>query len=87
MFKLTDPFAHTQLSKFPFATEKPVMIDEHVSKYNLDLGFNIPNIKKYDEYGNPVAHLRRYYNQLGGAGRKEELFIAYFWGKFSSFSF
>ncbi|PHT68188.1 hypothetical protein T459_27675 [Capsicum annuum] len=34
--------------------------------------------EKYDGHGNPVAHLRRYCNQLRGTGGKEELLMAYF---------
>ncbi|XP_070055131.1 uncharacterized protein [Nicotiana tomentosiformis] len=29
-------------------------------------------------HGDPIAHLKRYCNQLRGAGRKEELLMAYF---------
>ncbi|KAM3291517.1 hypothetical protein P3S67_019806 [Capsicum chacoense] len=45
---------------------------------HLPLGFKMPKFEKYDGYGDPVAHLRHYYNQLRGAGGKEELLMAYF---------
>ncbi|KAF3632717.1 putative NAC domain-containing protein 66-like [Capsicum annuum] len=46
--------------------------------FNLSPGFKMPKFEKYDGYGDPVAHLRRCYNQLRGAGGKEELLMAYF---------
>ncbi|PHT71319.1 hypothetical protein T459_26423 [Capsicum annuum] len=45
---------------------------------HLPLGFKMPKFEKYNGQGNPVAHLRRYYNQLRSAGGKEELLMAYF---------
>ncbi|PHT66526.1 hypothetical protein T459_30951 [Capsicum annuum] len=45
---------------------------------NLPPGFKMPKFEKYDEHGNPVTYLRRYCNQLRGAGGKEELLMAYF---------
>ncbi|KAM3266708.1 hypothetical protein P3L10_003703 [Capsicum annuum] len=45
---------------------------------HLPLGFKMSKFEKYDGYGDPVAHLRRYCNQLRGAGGKEELLMAYF---------
>ncbi|XP_070040677.1 uncharacterized protein [Nicotiana tomentosiformis] len=41
-------------------------------------GFKTPKFEKYDGHGNPITHLKRYYNQLRGAGGKEELLMAYF---------
>ncbi|PHT90330.1 hypothetical protein T459_05443 [Capsicum annuum] len=45
---------------------------------HLSLGFKMPKFEKYDGHGDPVAHLRRYCNQLRGAGEKKELLMAYF---------
>ncbi|KAM3374837.1 hypothetical protein P3S68_013551 [Capsicum galapagoense] len=45
---------------------------------HLSFGFKMPKFEKYDGYGDPIAHLRRYFNQLRGAGGKEELLMAYF---------
>ncbi|PHT71667.1 hypothetical protein T459_22452 [Capsicum annuum] len=45
---------------------------------NLPPGFKMPKFEKYDGHGDLVAHLRCYYNQLRGAGGKEELLMAYF---------
>ncbi|XP_070010501.1 uncharacterized protein [Nicotiana sylvestris] len=45
---------------------------------HLPLGFKTPKFEKYDGHGDPIAHLKRYCNQLRGAGRKEELLMAYF---------
>ncbi|KAF3678998.1 hypothetical protein FXO37_04096 [Capsicum annuum] len=45
---------------------------------NLSLGFKMPKFEKYDGHGYPSAYLRRYCNQLRGAGWKEELLMAYF---------
>ncbi|PHT82180.1 hypothetical protein T459_15195 [Capsicum annuum] len=45
---------------------------------NLLSGFKMPKFDKYDGHGDPVAHLRRYCNQLRGDGEKEELLMAYF---------
>ncbi|XP_033514030.1 uncharacterized protein [Nicotiana tomentosiformis] len=39
----------------------------------------MPKFEKYDGHGDPIAHLKRYCNQLRGAGGKEELLMAYFW--------
>ena len=44
----------------------------------LPLGFKIPKFEKYDGHSDPIAHLKRYCNQLRGAGRNEELLMAYF---------
>ncbi|XP_070045902.1 uncharacterized protein [Nicotiana tomentosiformis] len=45
---------------------------------HLPVGFNTPKFEKYDGHGDPIAHLKRYCNQLRGAGGKEELLMAYF---------
>ena len=45
---------------------------------NLSLGFKMPKFEKYAGHGDPVAHLRRYCNQLRAAGGKEELLMAFF---------
>ncbi|XP_070025238.1 uncharacterized protein [Nicotiana sylvestris] len=45
---------------------------------HLPLGFKTPKFEKYDRHGDPIAHLKRYCNQLRGAGGKEELLMAYF---------
>ncbi|XP_019226600.1 PREDICTED: uncharacterized protein LOC109208050 [Nicotiana attenuata] len=45
---------------------------------HLPLGFKTPKFEKYDGHGDPLAHLKRYCNQLRGAGGKEELLMAYF---------
>ncbi|KAF3638284.1 putative NAC domain-containing protein 66-like [Capsicum annuum] len=51
---------------------------------NLPLGFKMPKFENYDEYGDLVAHLRRYCNQLRGARGKEELLMTYFGESLSS---
>ncbi|XP_070052924.1 uncharacterized protein [Nicotiana tomentosiformis] len=43
---------------------------------HLPPGFKTPKFNKYDRNGDPVAHLKRYCNQLRGAGGKEELLMA-----------
>ncbi|XP_070010192.1 uncharacterized protein [Nicotiana sylvestris] len=40
--------------------------------------FKTPKFEKYDGHGDPIAHLKRYCNQLRGAGGKEELLMDYF---------
>ncbi|XP_070004981.1 uncharacterized protein [Nicotiana sylvestris] len=45
---------------------------------HVPVGFKMPKFEKYDRHGNPVAHLKRYCNQLRGSGGKEELLMAYF---------
>ncbi|XP_075084941.1 uncharacterized protein LOC142168181 [Nicotiana tabacum] len=42
------------------------------------VGFKMPKFEKYDGHGDLIAHLKRYCNQLRGAGGKEELLMAYF---------
>ncbi|XP_070049807.1 uncharacterized protein [Nicotiana tomentosiformis] len=41
-------------------------------------GFKTPKFEKYDGHGDPIAHLKKYCNQLRGARGKEELLMAYF---------
>nr|XP_009774212.1 PREDICTED: uncharacterized protein LOC104224290 [Nicotiana sylvestris] len=45
---------------------------------HLQRGFKTPKFEKYDGHGDPIAHLKRYCNQLRGAGGKEELLMACF---------
>ncbi|XP_070006562.1 uncharacterized protein LOC107769709 [Nicotiana tabacum] len=45
---------------------------------HLPPGFKTPKFEKYDGHGDLIAHLKRYCNQLRGAGRNEELLMAYF---------
>lgn len=44
---------------------------------HLPIGFKIPKVEKYDEHGDPIAHLKKYCNQLCGASGKKELLMAY----------
>ncbi|XP_070010040.1 uncharacterized protein [Nicotiana sylvestris] len=44
----------------------------------LPLGFKTLKFEKYDGHGDPIAHLKRYCNQLWGADGNEELLMAYF---------
>ncbi|KAM3327189.1 hypothetical protein P3S67_002315 [Capsicum chacoense] len=45
---------------------------------HLPLGFKMSKFDKYEGHGDPVAHLKKFCNQLRGAGGKEELLMAYF---------
>ncbi|XP_070022660.1 uncharacterized protein [Nicotiana sylvestris] len=45
---------------------------------HLPLGFKTPKFEKYDGHSDPIAHLKKYFNQLQGAGGKEELLMVYF---------
>ncbi|XP_070002766.1 uncharacterized protein [Nicotiana sylvestris] len=45
---------------------------------HLPLGFKTPKCEKYDGHGDPISHLKKYCNQLRGAGGKKELLMAYF---------
>ncbi|KAK4716355.1 hypothetical protein R3W88_014693 [Solanum pinnatisectum] len=45
---------------------------------HLPINFKTLKFEKDDGHGDPVAHLKRYCNQLRGAGSKEELLMAYF---------
>ncbi|XP_060194989.1 uncharacterized protein LOC132624187 [Lycium barbarum] len=45
---------------------------------HLPPGFKTPKFDKYDGHGDPIAHLRRYCNQLRGSGGNQELLMAYF---------
>ncbi|KAH0722165.1 hypothetical protein KY289_005209 [Solanum tuberosum] len=45
---------------------------------HLPIDFKTPKFEKYDGHGDFIAHLKRYCNQLRGAGSKEELLMAYF---------
>ncbi|PHT70592.1 hypothetical protein T459_25696 [Capsicum annuum] len=83
-FKLTGPYGYAHPPEFSLNIEKPVVTEEQegmahkLNSVNLPFGFKIPKFKKYDRHGDPVAYLRRYCNQLKGAGGKEELLMAYF---------
>ncbi|XP_075097833.1 uncharacterized protein LOC142175154 [Nicotiana tabacum] len=45
---------------------------------HLPIGFKTPKFEKYDGHRYLIAHLKRYCNQLRGAGEREELLMAYF---------
>ena len=47
---------------------------------HLLINFKTTNFEKCDGYGEPAAHLMRYYNQQRGAGSNEEFLMAYFGG-------
>nr|XP_016456397.1 PREDICTED: uncharacterized protein LOC107780384 [Nicotiana tabacum] len=47
-------------------------------RVHLLVGFKMPKFERYDEHGDPITHLKRYCDQLRGAGRKKELLMAYF---------
>nr|XP_016466163.1 PREDICTED: uncharacterized protein LOC107788937 [Nicotiana tabacum] len=44
----------------------------------LPVGFKMPKFDLYDEHGDLVAHLRGFCSKMRGAGRKDELLMAYF---------
>ncbi|XP_070043007.1 uncharacterized protein [Nicotiana tomentosiformis] len=44
----------------------------------LPARFKMPKFDLYDEHGDPVAHLRGFCSKMRGAGRKDELLMAYF---------
>ncbi|XP_070029107.1 uncharacterized protein LOC142170340 [Nicotiana tabacum] len=44
----------------------------------LPLGLKTLKFEKYYGHGDPITHLKRYFNQLRGVGGKEELLMAYF---------
>ncbi|XP_070002314.1 uncharacterized protein [Nicotiana sylvestris] len=44
----------------------------------LPLGFKNPKFEKYNGHGDPIAHLKRYCNQLRGAGGNEKFLMIYF---------
>ncbi|KAK4734006.1 hypothetical protein R3W88_008267 [Solanum pinnatisectum] len=52
----------------------------YTSEQALKIPSSYPHssFKKYDGHGDPIAHLKRYCNQLRGAGSKEELLMTYF---------
>nr|XP_009609595.1 uncharacterized protein LOC104103401 [Nicotiana tomentosiformis] len=54
---------------------------------HLPPGFKTPKFEKYDGHGDPMAHLKRYCNQLRGAGGKEELSMAYFGESLTGFQY
>nr|XP_016433460.1 PREDICTED: uncharacterized protein LOC107759956 [Nicotiana tabacum] len=59
---------------FPF--QKPVLPTDPPSS---EITVEAPKQdEKYDGHGDPIAHLKKYCNQLRGAGGKEELLMAYF---------
>ena len=46
--------------------------------FHLPPGFKTPKFDMYDGNSDHIAHLKRYCNQLRGAGCKEKLIMAYF---------
>lgn len=44
----------------------------------LPFGFNLPKFNKYSSHGDPVAHLKKYCNQLRRVGGREKLLMTYF---------
>ncbi|XP_070007413.1 uncharacterized protein [Nicotiana sylvestris] len=44
----------------------------------LPAGFKMPKFDLYNGHGDPVAHLRGFCSKMRGAGRKDELLMAYF---------
>ncbi|XP_070008441.1 uncharacterized protein [Nicotiana sylvestris] len=93
-FKGSSPHNQTPQYELPTENEKVVKTgepDEMVMKMkgleqnikNIQgLGghkrFKTPKFHKYDGHDDPIAYLKRYCNQLRGAGGKEELPMAYF---------
>nr|XP_010314429.1 uncharacterized protein LOC104645106 [Solanum lycopersicum] len=45
---------------------------------HFPVGFKTPKFEKYDGHGDPIAHIKIYYNKLRGAEGKEELLMAFF---------
>ncbi|KAK4733643.1 hypothetical protein R3W88_007904 [Solanum pinnatisectum] len=45
---------------------------------HLPASFKTPKFEKYEGNGDPMAHLKKYCNQLRGAEGKKELLMAYF---------
>ncbi|XP_070019260.1 uncharacterized protein [Nicotiana sylvestris] len=44
----------------------------------LSVGFKMPKFDLYDGHSDPMAHLRGFCSKMRGAGRKDELLMAYF---------
>jgi len=44
----------------------------------LSAGLKMPKFDLYDGHGDPVAHLRCFCSKIRGAGRRNELLMAYF---------
>ncbi|XP_060177927.1 uncharacterized protein LOC132607870 [Lycium barbarum] len=44
---------------------------------HFPIDFKVAKFDKYDGHGDPMVHLKRYCNQLRGAGGKQELLMAY----------
>ncbi|XP_070002685.1 uncharacterized protein [Nicotiana sylvestris] len=44
----------------------------------LPMGFKVPRFNLYDGCGDPVAHLRVYYNEMRSVREKDDLLMAYF---------
>ncbi|XP_070037113.1 uncharacterized protein [Nicotiana tomentosiformis] len=89
-FKVSTPHNQTLQYESPTENEKALKTgepDEMVRKMksleqnikNIQgLGFKTLKFKKYDGHGDPIAHSKKYCNQLRGARGKEDLLMAYF---------
>ena len=66
------------IKEFESISDIPCLNYEYFCIYpNLDLpeGFKIPTINTSKGIGNPMSHLRAYYDQLVGVGRDEALLM------------
>ncbi|KAK4709725.1 hypothetical protein R3W88_004238 [Solanum pinnatisectum] len=78
-FKISGSYPHTHQYSSPVEAEKTVKNEEHEEMTRKMKSLEqTPKFEKYDGYGDPIAHLKRYCNQLRGAKSEEELLMAYF---------
>nr|XP_016512975.1 PREDICTED: uncharacterized protein LOC107830017 [Nicotiana tabacum] len=71
------PSASMAQPTLPRQSFEPSTFTFQARQFQLDVD-RTPKIERYDGHGDPIAHLKRYYNQLRGPDGKEELLLAYF---------
>ncbi|XP_049382971.1 uncharacterized protein LOC125847382 [Solanum stenotomum] len=77
-FKIPDSYHHTHQYNSPVEVGKTIKDKEHEEIARKMRRFKTPKFDKYNGHGDPVAHLKRFCNQLRGAEGKKELLMAYF---------
>ncbi|XP_047267102.1 uncharacterized protein LOC124897771 [Capsicum annuum] len=81
-FKAQNPHYHayqhdsTIMIEKIFKNEEQEEITRKVRR--LEQRFKMPRFDKYEGHGDPLAYLKKFCNQLRGAGGKEKLLMAYF---------
>nr|XP_009796822.1 PREDICTED: uncharacterized protein LOC104243346 [Nicotiana sylvestris] len=75
---IIDPPREVEETESDLKEELHKLKHQMADMYKLPVGFKMPKFDLYDRHGDPVAHLRGFYNKMRGSGGKDELLMAYF---------